>query len=69
MSTTCPENSDFTPGCSIKVVCSWCNKLMGLKTCAQSQHGMVSHGICEDCAAKYFPARILKKSILMEIGA
>jgi len=49
-------------GCSIKVICSWCKKMMGLKTCVQSQHGTTSHSICEECKEKYRTAEALTKS-------
>ncbi len=31
-------------------VCSWCKKGMGLKVGDPDQDGLISHGICEECA-------------------
>jgi hypothetical protein len=46
---------DFTPGFSMKRICSWCGAFMGLSTCRAEQQGQVSHGICPACLAKRKP--------------
>ncbi|MDE2100137.1 MAG: hypothetical protein KGL39_22975 [Patescibacteria group bacterium] len=58
--------NDFTPGCSMKRVCSWCQAFLGLATCGQDQHGQVTHTICDECQEKYFGARILKQAAQFE---
>lgn len=41
---------------SMESICAWCNEHMGYRKC--SKPGLISHGICEACQKKYFPAAL-----------
>ena len=36
----------------MRVVCAWCKKDLGSKSCEAAMAGHISHGICPDCKAK-----------------
>ena len=41
----------------VKVVCSWCKKVM-----KEGPEDRVSHGVCEECLEKHFPETGEEKS-------
>jgi len=40
------------------LICAWCGKVLQGSYAVVGDHN--SHGICEDCRKKYFPATIAK---------
>ena len=38
------------PTGTIKIICAWCKAETGTKPCPPEQDGLVSHGICPECA-------------------
>lgn len=37
----------------LRLVCSWCSKPQGYKPCDEARDGLISHGICVECAGKF----------------
>ena len=37
-----------------RIVCAWCQRPMGWEHCDESDHGQVSHGICDACSMRMF---------------
>mgnify|MGYP001559331399 CR=1 FL=1 len=52
MSAEMPENFEKQQKFIVKATCSWCKKDMGER---ESAVDIPTHGICEECRAKYFP--------------
>lgn len=44
----------------LRVVCAWCGAGMAFRPIAPAQHGLVSHGLCLDCAKRLASASIGK---------
>jgi len=51
----------------MQVVCAWCGKPMGEKD-GKGVEG-VSHGICEECYKKHFPAMDMPESYALAVRA
>lgn len=49
-----PYQAPEPPQPVMQVVCGWCGKHLGTKPCAPEQAGQVTHGICDDCAKKFY---------------
>ena len=51
----------------VKVTCAWCGKDMGEKD-GRGVEG-VSHGICEECQKKHFPAMDIPEPYALQVRA
>ena len=55
------ERADHLAGVALpalRVICSWCRREMPPVPCLPAHAGQVSHTICPECRAKYFPATV-----------
>lgn len=40
---------------TLTTICSECKKVLGTKECEPELDGMISHGLCKECAKKLYP--------------
>jgi len=45
----------------LAVVCAWCGAAMAFRPIAPAQRGLVSHGLCPDCARRLASASAARK--------
>jgi hypothetical protein len=49
----------------VKIICAWCKREMGERE-GNYPPGTTSHGICDSCAALYFP-KCVKTRVIVEV--